>query len=75
VPRLLVDVWTRGLYGHVGQWSDLATLTVTPERRPRQFVVDPAAPLNLDRVALVSDRDRKKRAGSARPTSEQFSSI
>ncbi|HJL18458.1 MAG TPA: hypothetical protein RMH99_22530 [Sandaracinaceae bacterium LLY-WYZ-13_1] len=50
VPRPLVDVWARGQYGHNGQWPDLAVLATPPEERPTRFVVDPAAPLDLERV-------------------------
>ena len=53
VPRPLVDVWARGLYGHAGQWPDLATLALPPEDRPQQIVVDPSAPLNLDRLGVT----------------------
>ncbi len=50
VPRPLVGVWARGLYGHNGQWPDLATIALPPEKRPRHYVVSPASPFNLDRV-------------------------
>ncbi len=53
VPRPLVDVWARGVYGHAGQWPDLATLAMAPEERPRNFVVDTGAPLNLERVGVA----------------------
>jgi mono/diheme cytochrome c family protein len=53
VPRPLVDVWARGTYGHAGQWPDLAVLALPPAERPTRFVVDLAAPLNLDRMGVA----------------------
>lgn len=50
VPRPFVDVWARGQYGHNGQWPDLATVATPPDRRPRRYIVDPNAPLDLKRV-------------------------
>lgn len=52
VPRPLNDVWARGLYGHAGQWPDLATLALPPEERPDTILVDPTAPLDLERVGV-----------------------
>lgn len=40
VPRPLLDVWARGLYGHNGQWPSLTVLAMTPEKRPKRFAVD-----------------------------------
>ena len=57
VPRPLVDLWARGVYGHAGQWPDLATLGTPPEQRPRRFVVDLAAPLDLQRVGVSWSSD------------------
>jgi mono/diheme cytochrome c family protein len=50
VPRPLIDVWAHGQYGHVGQWPDLTVLATPPEERPTRFVVDPRAPLDLERI-------------------------
>ena len=40
VPPVLLDVWARGTYGHVGQWPSLAVLARKPADRPTRFVVD-----------------------------------
>lgn len=52
VPRPLVDAWARGLYGHAGQWPDLAVLATPPDERPTRFVVRTREPLDLERVGL-----------------------
>lgn len=64
VPRPLNGVWLRGLYGHNGQWPDLQVLATAPEERPRRFLVDPAAPLDLQRVGTRwRTADRTPKAG------------
>ena len=50
VPRPLVDAWARGLYGHAGQWPDLAVLATPPAERPTRFVVEATAPFDWERV-------------------------
>ena len=50
VPRPLVDVWARGVYGHAGQWPDLAVLATPPEARPTRFVVHASEPYDWDRI-------------------------
>lgn len=40
VPRPLIDVWARGLYGHNGQWPSIAFMAIAPDDRPRRFAVD-----------------------------------
>jgi len=50
VPRPLVNVWVRGLYGHNGQWPSLAVLATPPNKRPRTFIVDTNAPYDLKNV-------------------------
>ena len=57
VPRPLVDVWARGLYGHAGQWPDLEVLALPEDQRPTRFIVDAAAPLNLERVGVTWSAD------------------
>ena len=61
VPRPLVDVWARGLYGHAGQWPDLYVLATPPEERPTRFVVRAAEPFDLTRIGTpwraVTDGD------------------
>ncbi len=53
VPPVLIDVWARGTYGHIGQWPSLEVLATRPEARPRRFVVDPDAPYDLAHVGLA----------------------
>lgn len=50
VPRPLVDVWARGLYGHNGQWPSLHVLATAPDKRPKRFVVMPNAAYDLRAV-------------------------
>jgi len=50
VPRPLVDVWARRLYGHAGQWPDLHVLATPPEERPTRFVVETAGPPDWERI-------------------------
>lgn len=52
VPPVLLDVWARGVYGHVGQWPSLDVLATPPAHRPRTFIMDPNAPYDLDRVGV-----------------------
>jgi len=54
VPRPLVNVWARGLYGHAGQWPDLATLATPPDQRPQRYVVSPQADYDLARVGIAT---------------------
>ncbi len=53
VPRPLVDVWARGLYGHAGQWPDLETLATPPAQRPTHYLVDTNALYELQRVGVA----------------------
>jgi mono/diheme cytochrome c family protein len=55
VPPVLLDVWARGLYGHVGQWPSLAVLATPPGDRPRRFVVDTDGVYDLERVGVRYD--------------------
>jgi hypothetical protein len=50
VPPVLLDVWARAPYGHVGQWPSLEVLATAPAARPRRFAVEPDAPYDLARV-------------------------
>jgi len=52
VPPVLLDVWARGTYGHVGQWPSIAVMATDPEQRPRRFVVEPDAPYDLEGLGL-----------------------
>lgn len=64
VPPVLLDVWARGVYGHVGQWPSLEVLATPPAHRPRAFVMDPNAPYDLDRVGVHYEATtRSTRAG------------
>lgn len=47
VPRPLVNVWARGLYGHNGQWPSLAVLATMPADRPTRFAVDTVGQYDL----------------------------
>jgi mono/diheme cytochrome c family protein len=53
VPPILTNVWARAPYGHAGQWPSLAQLATPPARRPARFVVDLAAPYDLDTVGVT----------------------
>lgn len=50
VPRPLINVWARGLYGHNGQWPSLHVLAMPPDKRPRTFIVQPDATYDLVRL-------------------------
>jgi hypothetical protein len=50
VPPVLLDVWARGVYGHVGQWPSIAVIAMPPEKRPRHFVVDTDGKYDLVRL-------------------------
>ncbi len=52
VPPVLLDVWARGTFGHVGQWPSLEVLSRKPEDRPQRFVVDVDGAYDLARVGL-----------------------
>ncbi len=52
VPPVLLDVWARGVYGHVGQWPSLEVVATPPSERPKQFIVDPKGYYDLDRVGV-----------------------
>jgi len=47
VPPVLLDVWARGTYGHIGQWPSIEVMAMKPGERPRRFAVDPDAPYDL----------------------------
>jgi hypothetical protein len=47
VPRPLVGVWARGLYGHNGQWPSLAVMATMPADRPSKYIVDTAGQYDL----------------------------
>jgi hypothetical protein len=57
VPPVLTNVWMRAPYGHAGQWPSLAVLATPPERRPKRFVVDLAAPYDLTTVGVAMRLD------------------
>ena len=52
VPPVLLDVWARGTFGHVGQWPSLEVLSRKPADRPRRFVVDLDGAYDLVHVGL-----------------------
>jgi hypothetical protein len=62
VPPVLIDVFARAPYGHVGQWPSLAVMG--SKERPKRFLVDPSAPIDVKNVG-VSFRDPS--SGPARP--------
>jgi hypothetical protein len=53
VPPVLTSVWARAPYGHAGQWPTLAFLAIRPDARPKSYVVDFDAPLDLKSVGVV----------------------
>lgn len=55
VPPVLTSIWARAPYGHAGQWPNLAVLAMPPVQRPSRFVVHGGAPLDLDKVGLLTD--------------------
>ena len=63
VPPVLLDVWARGTYGHVGQWPSIAVMAMDPEQRPRHFVVDLDAPYDTARLGMAW----RAPSGSERP--------
>jgi hypothetical protein len=52
VPPVLLNVWARGLLGHVGQWPSIEVLSTPPDRRPHQFIVDNNGVYDLDRLGV-----------------------
>jgi hypothetical protein len=50
VPPVLLDVWARGQYGHVGQWPSVEVMAMKPAERPRRYVVDLDAPYDVARM-------------------------
>jgi hypothetical protein len=50
VPPVLIDVFARAPYGHVGQWPSLAVMA--SKDRPRRFVIDPDAPIDTKNVGV-----------------------
>jgi mono/diheme cytochrome c family protein len=50
VPPVLLDVWARGTYGHIGQWPSIEVMAMKPDERPRRFAVDPDAPYDLGKL-------------------------
>jgi len=52
VPPVLLDVWARGTYGHVGQWPSIEVMAMKPEERPRRFWVDLDAPYDVAHLGL-----------------------
>ncbi len=52
VPPVLVIVWARAPYGHVGQWPSLKFLATPSAKRPRRYTVAYDAPYDLDAVGL-----------------------
>ncbi len=62
VPRPLVNLWARGLYGHNGQWPTLSVLAMPPGKRPNKFIVQTDASYDLKRLG---SRWRPFTAGAA----------
>jgi mono/diheme cytochrome c family protein len=52
VPPVLLDVWARGTFGHVGQWPSIEVMARRPEDRPKRFVVDLDAPYDVEHMGL-----------------------
>jgi hypothetical protein len=50
VPPVLLDVWARGAYGHIGQWPSIEVMAMKPDERPRRFAVDPDAPYDVAKL-------------------------
>ncbi len=55
VPPVLLDVWARGVYGHVGQWPSLEVLATAPPARPVRYMVDTDGLYDLERVGVRYD--------------------
>lgn len=55
VPPVLLDVWARGIFGHVGQWPSLEVLATEPAARPTRYVVDTEGLYDLERVGVRYD--------------------
>jgi hypothetical protein len=55
VPPILLDIWARGVVGHVGQWPSIAALAKMPDERPKTFVVDTNGLYDLDRLGVRYD--------------------
>jgi hypothetical protein len=53
VPPVLTSVWARAPYGHAAQWPTLAFLATRPDARPKSYVVDLDAPLDLKAMGVV----------------------
>jgi hypothetical protein len=49
VPPVLIDVFARAPYGHVGQWPSLSVMAMRD--RPKRFAVDPTS-LDLEHVGV-----------------------
>jgi hypothetical protein len=47
---VLLDVWARGTYGHIGQWPSIEVMAMKPDERPRRFAVDPDAPYDVAKL-------------------------
>jgi mono/diheme cytochrome c family protein len=62
VPPVLLDVWARGVYGHIGQWPSIGVMAMKPDERPRRFAIDPDAPYDLEQLGL-----HWKRLGNGEP--------
>jgi hypothetical protein len=50
VPPVLLDVWARGAYGHIGQWPSIEVMAMKPDERPRRYAVKPDAPYDLAKL-------------------------
>jgi mono/diheme cytochrome c family protein len=50
IPPVLLDVWARGTYGHIGQWPSIEVMAMKPDERPRRFAVDVDAPYDLAKL-------------------------
>ncbi len=50
VPRPLVNVWARGLFGHNGAWPTLKVLATPPADRPTRYVVMTDAEYDLQQI-------------------------
>jgi hypothetical protein len=54
VPPVLTSVWARAPYGHAAQWPTLAFLAMRPDARPKTYVVELEAPLDLEAVGVAT---------------------
>ncbi|HEY8039986.1 MAG TPA: hypothetical protein VIF15_09345 [Polyangiaceae bacterium] len=52
VPPVLLDVWARGTFGHIGQWPSIEVMAMKPDERPKRFTVDLDAPYDVGRMGL-----------------------